>query len=255
MWKPLSALALLPQLLLATPTPTLVERQAASAAAASACAGIQSSLGGKVYYSGSSGYSSEQSNYWNSGLRQLNPACIVRPTSAAEVQEVVYVLKNYPNANYAVKSGGHDPNPGHSAIDGGVLISLFDMAGASYDSKSGLAYVKPGGRWSDVIADLAPSGVAVTGGRLGIVGVGGYITGGGLSFLSAQVGLAADTVQNFEVVFANGTIGDVNAKSDKNLFRAMKGSTNQFGIVTQFTMKPHTIGQVSVLAHLNGAKY
>lgn len=245
MFSLLPLLALLLHLTAATPTPSLEAREASSAAAVAACSGIKSALGSKVYLSGDSQYASEQSNYWNAARRADKPACIVLPTSTTEVQKVVKVLKKYPNAYYAVKSGGHDPNPYHSSIDGGVLISLFQLAGATYDSKKGVAYVKPGGRWSDVIGDLAPSGYAVTGGRLGLVGVGGYITGGGLSFLSAQVGLAADTVQDFEVVFANGTVGNVNAASNPNLFRAMKGSTNQFGIVTQFTMKAIPIGQVN----------
>lgn len=178
---------------------------------------------------GDSQYSSEQDNYWNAGLCDNSPACIVMPTDTAEVVEAVSVLKQYPDAYYAVKSGGHDPNPHHSAIDGGVLISLFLLAGAKYDAEAHKCYVKPGGRWSDVISDLQPSGYAVIGGRLGLVGVGGYITGGGLSFLSAQYGLAADTVLEFETVMANGSVAHINAENNADLFRAMKGSTNQYG--------------------------
>ncbi len=44
---------------------------------------------------------------------------------------------------------------------------MTDLAGATYDATKDLAYVKPGGEWNDVISDLAPSGVAVVGGRLG----------------------------------------------------------------------------------------
>lgn len=71
--------------------------------------------------------------------------------------------------------------------------------------------------------------MAVVGGRLGIIGVGGYLTGGGLSFLSAQYGLGADTVQEFETVKADGSITKIN-KDQPDLFRAMKGSCNQYGM-------------------------
>lgn len=207
-----------------------LEDRTSGTSPADACAAINTALGGSnVYYDGQPGYESEQSNYWNAGLRQNIPACIVRPQTTAQVSTVVKTLRKFGDVKYAVKSGGHDPNPGHSGINGGVLISLFDMVGATYDSAKGVCYVKPGGRWQNVIDDLAPSGYAVLGGRLGVVGVGGYLTGGGLSFLSAQYGLAADTMVEFETVMANGSVAHINAQNNKDLFRAMKGSTNQYG--------------------------
>jgi FAD/FMN-containing dehydrogenase len=80
---------------------------------------------------------------------------------------------------------------------------------------------------------------------IGVVGVGGYLTGGGLSFLSAQYGMAADSIQEYEVVWANATIGTVNMKNNKELMVAMRGGGNQFGIVTKFTITAYPIGQVS----------
>lgn len=76
------------------------------------------------------------------------------------------------------------------------------MKGATYDSEKDLAYILPGDKWKDVIPPLASFKKTVVGGRLDIVGVGGYLTGGGLSFLSAQYGMAADTITNFETVMA-----------------------------------------------------
>jgi FAD/FMN-containing dehydrogenase len=62
-----------------------------------------------------------------------------------------------------------------------------------------------------------------------VVGVAGLLLSGGLSFLSAQHGLAADNILELETVFPNGTISNVNAQSNPTLFRAMKGSNTQFG--------------------------
>ena len=61
------------------------------------------------------------------------------------------------------------------------------------------------------------------------MGVGGLLLGGGLSFLSAQYGLAADNVVNYEVVLASGSIVNANATSYTDLFWALKGGGNQFG--------------------------
>lgn len=48
-----------------------------------------------------------------------------------------------------------------------MLISLAELKGATYDRDKGVAYVKPGGEWNDVISELNKDGVAVVGGRLG----------------------------------------------------------------------------------------
>lgn len=56
----------------------------------------------------------------------------------------------------------------------------------AYDAVSGTATIGPGSRWSEVAKDLEPFGVAVAGGRIGHVGVGGYLTGGMYTFLEIK---------------------------------------------------------------------
>jgi FAD/FMN-containing dehydrogenase len=77
-------------------------------------------------------------------------------------------LNKYPDVKFAAKSGGHDPNPTHATAGDGVLISLNEMVGATYDADKKVAYVKPGGEWNDVISQLNKDGVAIVGGRLGM---------------------------------------------------------------------------------------
>lgn len=43
---------------------------------------------------------------------------------------------------------------------------------------------------------------------------------------------------------ANGSIVNVDATASPDLARAMRGSGSQFGIVTEYTIKPHHIGDV-----------
>ena len=68
---------------------------------------------------------------------------------------------------------------------------------------------------------------------LGDVGVGGYLLGGGLSFLSSQFGLACDSVVNYEVVLPNDTVINANNTTNVDLFWALKGGGNQFGDTTR----------------------
>ncbi|KAK8080428.1 hypothetical protein PG997_008246 [Apiospora hydei] len=79
-------------------------------------------------------------------LADLRPACVVQPVTAAQVAVVVRVLnhRNHTSVRFAVKSGGHDPNPGHASVDGGVLVALRHLEGVRYDVEKGVAYVKPG---------------------------------------------------------------------------------------------------------------
>jgi hypothetical protein len=45
-----------------------------------------------------------------------------------------------------------------------------------------------------------------------------------------------DTVVNFEVVLASGTVVNANAESHADLFAALKGGSNNFGVVTRFDL-------------------
>jgi FAD/FMN-containing dehydrogenase len=134
-----------------------------------ACTEITNALPGKVVTAGllALEYAYETQQYWNNALRTITPACIVQPESAQDVSAVVKILIRYPTVYFATRSGGHDTNPGHASVADGVLISMTNLAGATYDPTTGLAYVKPGGEWNDVIGELEPSGHVIAGGRLG----------------------------------------------------------------------------------------
>lgn len=110
------------------------------------------------------------------------------------------------------------------------------MNTTKYDATSKIASVSPGSHWQQVYDTLSPLGVTVAGGRAGTVGVGGFISGGGNSFYSAAHGMACDTVQNFEVVLANGSIVNANANENADLWVALKGGSGNFGLITRFDM-------------------
>jgi FAD/FMN-containing dehydrogenase len=165
---------------------------APSADAASACADIKAAAPGKLFYPQDTAYKLENTDYYNIGLAELGPACILQATEAAEVSAAVKILNKHADVPLAVKSGGHDPNEGHSSVRGGVLIALSKMTFVRHEKGSRVAQFGPGGHWSDIIEQLDNKGATAVGGRLGIVGVGGYMMQGGISFLSTQYGMAAD---------------------------------------------------------------
>ncbi|GMF96897.1 unnamed protein product [Aspergillus oryzae] len=115
---------------------------------------------------------------------------------------------------FAVKSGGHMPNNGFASIQDGLLITTQNLNNVIYNAEDQTAIIGPGLSWEDAQKGLDGTGRTLVGGRLGGVGVGGYMLGGGLSFLSSQYGWAANNVINFEVVLANGTIVNANEKEN-----------------------------------------
>lgn len=190
-----------------------------------------------------SDYAASANHYWSSANAKRDPACVILPTNAEEVSRAVETLLQHPNVPFAVKSGGHNPNVGFASTDG-VLISLKHMNSTTLSSDKAIAYLSPGATWGKAVGDLEPYNVTVVGGRIGDVGVGGLLVGCGLSFLSSQYGLPCDYVTNYEVVLANGTIVNANAQSNPDLFWALKGGGNQFGIVTKFTIKTIPLGLI-----------
>lgn len=67
---------------------------------------------------------------------------------------------------------------------------------------------------------------------------------GGLSYFSAQMGWVCDSVVNFEVVLSSGAIVQANATSEPDLFLALKGGSNNFGIVTRIDFPAFEQGQM-----------
>ncbi|OJJ08618.1 hypothetical protein ASPVEDRAFT_57649 [Aspergillus versicolor CBS 583.65] len=190
-------------------------------------------------------YGSELNNYWSVACGDLRPTCIAYPSSSLEVSAAVKELHNT-DGLFAVKSGGHMPNNGFASIQDGLLISTKNLDQVVYNPDDQTALIGPGLDWQDAQQGLddVNSGRAVVGGRMGEVGVGGYMLGAGLSFLSSQYGWAANNVVNFEVVLANGTVVNANEEEHTDLFAALKGGGNNFGIVTSYKLKTHPISKV-----------
>ncbi|OTA92459.1 hypothetical protein M434DRAFT_387304 [Hypoxylon sp. CO27-5] len=189
-----------------------------------------------VYLPNSTVYSERVHSYW-SLTAQLNPSCFVEPENAEEVSKVVKALAGRAECKFAVRSGGHSSTAGANNIENGVTIDLSLMNSTTYDPATGLASLLPGAHWLSVYRTLDPLDVGVPGGRIGIVGVGGYLSGGGFSLYINRIGLGVDSVKRFEVVLASGEIVEASAEQNSDLFQALKGGGGNFGIVTRFDMQ------------------
>ncbi|KAG8743123.1 hypothetical protein FRC11_013997 [Ceratobasidium sp. 423] len=198
--------------------------------------------GDKVFKPSNPNYQIENQKYWSS-TAILSPTCVLVPESSSDVSTAVKIfVKN--RCEFAVRGGGHTTNPGWAGTNSGVLISLskFTAFELSEDKKSVL--VGAGNRWGDVYAKTGEHNVTVAGGRISKVGVSGFLLGGGLSFLMHAEGFAANDVLSYEIVLANGKVATVTADLNGDLFKALKGGTGNFGIVTSFKLQTHPVNSI-----------
>lgn len=66
---------------------------------------------------------------------------------------------------------------------------------------------------------------------------------GGISFISRRYGSALDNVVNYEVVLANGSISQISHATAPDLYWALRGGGNNFGIVTHFDLATYPLTQ------------
>lgn len=207
--------------------------------AANTCSTVQSAAPSvEASFPLSLAYTTHSKDYWSTTCAALKPTCILFPSSAAEVAAIVDILRENDDT-FAIKSGGHNPNDYFASVQDGPLISTSKLNHLLLDQETGVVRMGPGHRWDEVAEALDGSGWGVVGGRVGNVGVGGYLLGGGLSFMTAEHGWAANSVLSYEVVLADGSIVTASETSNPDLFRALKGGGNNFGIVTSFTVQAH----------------
>jgi hypothetical protein len=152
------------------------------------------------------------------------------------VSESITALVNA-KQKFAVRSGGHAPLRGTNNIHNGVTIDLTLLNNIVYDPTTENISFGPGVRWKDVLGELQPYNRVVAGGREGQTGVGGFLLGGGNAWITAREGFACDNVVGFEIVLANGNIINATKETHNDLFRALKGGWNNFGVVTRFTIR------------------
>ncbi|KAI9446146.1 FAD-binding domain-containing protein [Lactarius indigo] len=193
----------------------------------------------RVFFPSSDGYVSSNKHALSSSSDES--ACSVVPGTAQDIGLILQILGKS-RTPFGVKGGGHTGNPGFSSTSG-VQISLARFNAFNVNKEAQTVELGPSLAWDDVFERLAPYGVNVIGGRIPGVGVGGLTLSGGYSFQTSQYGLALDNVVAYELVLPDGTVKTV-TEADDDLWFALRGGGNNFGIVTKFTFKTFPQGQV-----------
>ncbi|KAK3997847.1 bifunctional solanapyrone synthase [Cladorrhinum sp. PSN332] len=204
---------------------------------------IEAGLQGQILLPDNPKYDERNSSYWSRNTSSFQPLCIVQPASACDVSSAIKALV-LADQKFAIRSGGCNFWPSNN-IDKGVTIDLGLLNKVKYNPSNETVDLGPGARWGEVYSHLAQHSRAVAGGREAHVGVGGLVLGGGKTLFTGRHGFACDNVLAFEVVLASGEMVVAAAEAPHSeLFSALKGGGNNFGVVTNLTMHALVCGRI-----------
>ncbi|KDR73986.1 hypothetical protein GALMADRAFT_269502 [Galerina marginata CBS 339.88] len=200
------------------------------------CSLLQTSLGSDIVQFSGLEYLNASTNAWNFFNTESRPTCIVFPRQALHVQTTMAAIF-HDDVHYAVQAGGHSGMTGWNTVQNGILLVFSHMKNISYDAAKDTITIQPGIHWGEALAALEPLGVAPLGGRLPDVGT-GLLLGGGYSFIGGEHGFSCDAYVEVDVVLVTGKLVTATAHNEyADLFRALKGGANRFGIVTRYEVQ------------------
>lgn len=199
---------------------------------------LKSHVQGDVVLAQDAAYDSARA-IWN-GMIDKHPALIVRCAGESDVVSAVNFARD--NAlPLAVRGGGHNI-AGSALCDDGVVVDLSKMRAVRIDTSTRRASVEGGATLGDFDAAAQAHGLATPLGINSTTGVAGLTLGAGFGWLSRKYGMTIDNLESAEVVTAAGAQLHASATEHPDLFWALRGGSGNFGAVTRFEFRLHTVG-------------
>ncbi|MBI3972876.1 MAG: FAD-binding oxidoreductase [Chloroflexi bacterium] len=176
---------------------------------------------------------------WN-GMVARTPALVLRPTTAHDVVAAVGFARDH-GLLLSIKGGGHNI-AGTAIAEGGLMLDKSPMRHVTVEPDARLAHVGPGCLLKHVDQATQAHGLATVLGFISETGVAGLTLGGGLGYLTRRFGWTVDNLEEVEIVTADGNIRTANREENADLFWAIRGGGDNFGVVTRFTFRLHEVG-------------
>lgn len=195
------------------------------------------SFRGRVLRPGDDGYD-EARKIWN-GMIDKHPAIIAQCADARDVMTAVAFSREN-DLMASVRGGGH--NIAGTALCDRMVIDLSLMKRVQVDPQSRTAQAEGGVTWGEFDRATQEHALAVTGGLVSTTGIGGFTLGGGMGWLERKHGLTCDNLLAADVVTAEGKLVRASAEENPDLFWGLRGGGGNFGIVTEFTYRLHSVG-------------
>ncbi|KAJ3053595.1 hypothetical protein HK097_003889 [Rhizophlyctis rosea] len=180
------------------------------------------------------------------------PYAIYYPRTPANVQSAVNCART--NKVPIVPRGGGHSYEALSSLTNGLVIDVLHMdqvrSISQVDSNNAIATVRAGIRLGYLYTELWKRGEwTFNAGTCPNVGLAGHISSGGWGLNGRKYALAADRVESMRVVLANGSIVTADAKTNSDLFWALRGGgAGSFGIIVEFKLKVFKMPVSSMVA-------
>ena len=170
------------------------------------------------------------------------PRAIARCADVSDVIRTVSFASEH-EPLLAVRGGGHNGG-GLGSCDHGLVIDLLRMKVVRVDLARRTARVEGGCTWGDIDHVTHSFGLAMPSGIISTTGVGGLTLDGGIGYLTRKFGLTIDNLIGADIVLADGRFVTVSADEHSDLFWAIRGGGGNFGVVTSFLFRLHTVKTV-----------
>ncbi|KAI9887595.1 MAG: hypothetical protein M1823_000579 [Watsoniomyces obsoletus] len=180
------------------------------------------------------------------------PAIIVLPSTPQHISDTI-ICAGITNTKVQARSGGHSyASYSSGGQNGSLVVHLEALQDVAVDEITGIAKVGAGVRLGNLALELhRKGGRAVPHGICPGVGVGGHFTHGGYGYASRMWGLALDSIVGLDVVLANGSFVHASDTEYPDLYFALRGAADSFGIITTFYLQTQSAPSTLVNFDLN----
>ncbi|KAK5652003.1 hypothetical protein OQA88_10906 [Cercophora sp. LCS_1] len=169
-----------------------------------------------------------------------SPAAVVLPTTPSHVSSAVRCASAH-RVPVQAKSGGHSYasfSLGGDPDEQTLVVNLENFQSVVVDNATYVAAVGAGVRLGNLaLAIYAQGKRALAHGTCPGVGIGGHFTHGGYGYSSRAYGLAMEQMVAADVVLSNGTYVRVSSTEFPDVFWALRGAADSFGIITTFYLR------------------
>ncbi|KAG0374702.1 hypothetical protein BGX24_010072 [Mortierella sp. AD032] len=179
--------------------------------------------------------------YGHNLIFEFKPTAIYHPATNEDAAAAVQCATAF-NVAIAPRSGGHSfEGYCEGGKDGALVIDVNNFQQFSLDPATGIATVGAGTRLGPLYSRVwRAGGYLIPAGVCPSVGVGGHALGGGVGVLARKYGMLTHNIVSLTLIDAKGTIRQVSATSDPELFWALRGAGGgNFGVVTEFQFQAH----------------
>ncbi|KAF9574343.1 hypothetical protein BGW38_008332, partial [Lunasporangiospora selenospora] len=176
-----------------------------------------------------------------------------RKSSNYDIAKAVQVAKKN-GLRVSARSGGY--MSGYSAnmavtdktTEDFVLFDLSKLRKVTVNPSARTATAEPGATALDVYTETIKYGLTFPGPHTARVTMGGFLLQGGMGIGSRLYGSGVDNVIGFDIITASGRVIYADARSNKDLFYAVRGGGQFFGVITKFYLKLSAIAKTPTLS-------